>query len=203
MRAIMALLLLLGCGTAFLSLYPKSAYAETTMDSRISEARQTAELFCKAEFEGDEFKQRSKLVKFSASREKKEKERSGWASPHVVYWDWDAYYIVSNYRVVNVEVLNDKAVATVEYARLGESKGKELIIPSRVGQDIIKLMLLYDANQWWILDPPLPRISKNRIINIYEHNLLRYDDKWRAGASAAQLESFARAQKALQVLKGL
>jgi hypothetical protein len=147
-KIITTLLLSLSWGTALLAFHPTGVSAETALDSRTSEARQTAESFCKAEFGGDEFEQKTKLVKFSASREKKEKERSGWASPHVVFWDWDPYYIVSNYKVVNVEVMNDKAVATVEYARLGESKGKELIIHSPVGKDIIRLNLINDGKQW-------------------------------------------------------
>jgi len=197
------ILLALSCGTALLAFHPTSTSAETALDSRTSEARQTAELFCKAEFGGDEFRQRTKLVKFSALREKKEKERSGWASPHVVFWDWDPFYIVSNYKVVNVEVINDKAVATVEYARLGESKGKELIIPSRTEIDTTTLNLVYDGKQWWVLDPPLPHISKNQIISIYENKLRRFDDKWRTSASSEQLTSLTRAQKALKVLEGL
>jgi hypothetical protein len=180
-----------------------TACAETAVELRNIEARHTVESFCKAEFSGDEVKQRRKFIKYSSAREKNEKERSGWASPWVVYWDWDPYFIISRYRVVSVEVANDSAVATVEYMRLAESKGKEQIIPSRAANDIVKLNLVHDGIQWWIIDPPLPRISKDRIERIYEDKLRGFDDKWRARASNEQKKSYLRAQEALKVLKSL
>ncbi len=177
--------------------------ADTDRKSKLSDARHTVESFCKAEFEGDEFDQRVKLIKFSPAREKKEKKRTGPASPWVMFWDWDPYYIVSTYKVINVEIKDDRAVATVEYKRLAESKGKEKIIPSYVEHDIVKLNLVYDGKQWWIFDPPLPRISRDQLVKIYEGKLRRLDEKWLASASDEQKKSYDRAQKALKILNSL
>jgi hypothetical protein len=182
---------------------PAFAETETVKESRINEARNSVGAFCKAEFDGDDFNQRVKLIKYSVAREKMEKKRTGPASAWVVFWDWDPYYIVSTYKVVNVEVTDGKAVATVEYKRLAESKGKEKIVPSGAANDIVKLNLVHDGKQWFVFDPPLPRISKDRLIKIYEDKLRGFDDKWRANASNEQKKSYARVQEALKVIKSL
>lgn len=186
-----------------LNAIPTFAETETVKEDRINEVRSAVDAFCKAEFDGDDFNQRVKLIKYSPAREKKEKKRTGPVSPWVVFWDWDTYYIVSTYKVLNVDVNDDRAVATVEYKRLAESKGKEKIVLSGTVNDIVTLNLVRDGKQWWIFDPPLPRISKDRLIKIYEDKLRRFDDKWRASASNEQKKNHVKALEALNALKSL
>lgn len=177
--------------------------AETDNKSKVDNARNIVESFCRSEFEGDEFDQRIKLIKFSPAREKKEKIRTGPALPWVVFWDWDEFYIVSSYKVVDVVLSGKRGVATVEYKRIAKSKGKGEIIPSQKGQDIVKLNLVYNGKQWWIFDPPLPRISLKAIVDFYEHYLLRFDAEFFEKASPEEKQGVAQEQKTLKMLKSL
>jgi hypothetical protein len=180
------------------------ASAETDNNSQLIAARQTVESFCKAEFEGDDFDLRVKLIKFSSSRKKIEEKRTGPASPWVYFWDWDPFYIISSYKILNVELRENRGMATIAYNRVGESKGKERIIPSKKEQDIVKLDLIYDGKQWWIFDPPLPRISINVLTRIYEKSLqICFDENWLKRASAEQRKTCIQTQEALKTLKGL
>ena len=173
-------------------------------NDRILEVRKMVESFCKMEFEANEFNQRVKLIKFSATREKQEKKRTGPALPWVLFWDWDSYYIVSSYKVDSVKVKDDRAVAIVEYKLLGRSKGKGRIISSDKQIDIVKLNLVFDGKKWWIYDPPLPKISKKKLIELYEHQLQhQYNEKWFSNASNAQKENYFKAKEALKSLKNL
>lgn len=163
-----------GCRIALLSFLAAVIAMPTLADvdkkNKIEEARNTVEAFCKAEFDGNEFDQRTKLIKFSPAREKKEKERTGPASAWVVFWDWDPFYIVRSYKILNIELKDNHGIATVEYKRAAESKGKGKIISSPKASDIVKLDILYDQKQWWVFDPPLPRISLNALTKMYETN---------------------------------
>ena len=179
------------------------AFAKMDKKAQIAEARHAVESFCIAEFQGDEFNQRVKLIKFSPARQKKENKRTGPASPWVVFWDWDPFYIVSSYKILSVELKDDRGVATVEYRRMAKSKGEGQIIPSEKARDIAKLDLIYDGRQWWIFDPPLPRISIKVLIEIYEQDLRTYDERWFKSASTEQRKTYAQKQEALKVLMSL
>lgn len=170
---------------------------------QISAVKQTVESFCKAEFEGDEFDQRVKLIKYSQISEKKEKERTGPASPWVVFWNWDSFYIVSSYKILDAEIQNNHAVATIAYRRVAESKGKGEIISSYKENDIVKLNLINDGVRWWIFDPPPPRISLIKLIEIYGDELKKNTDKWFATASEQQKKSYFRKKETLNILKSL
>jgi len=175
-------------------------------DELINNARSAVESFCKAEFEGDRFDQRIKLIKFSPAREKKEWQRSWPESPWVVFWDWDRFYIVSSYKVVDVKLSGKRGIATVEYRRIAESKGKEKIISSYKEQDIIKIDLIYDGKQWWVFDPPLPRISLKAIVDIYkvfEDDLLHLEKGWFEKATPEQRAIVTRKMESIKILKSL
>ena len=179
------------------------AFAKMDKNAQLAEARHAVESFCIAEFQGDEFNQRVELIKFSPARQKKENKRTGPASPWVVFWDWDPFYIVSSYKILSVELKDDRGVATVEYRRMAKSKGEGQIIPSEKARDIAKLDLIYDGKQWWIFDPPLPRISIKVLIEIYEQDLRTYDERWFKSASTEQRKTYAQKQEALKVLMSL
>ncbi len=197
LHAIWAVILL------YLLIYALPAFAGMNQKIEISNAKRMVEVFCKAEFEGDEYDQRVKTIKYSPIREKKEKQRTGHASPWVVFWDWDRFYIVSSYRVLDIELKDAKGVATVEYQRIAESIGKGKIVPSLKDHDIVKLDLIFDGKQWWIFDPPAPHISSQVLLEIYERDLKNYGDSWLKQASNEQKEVYFQKQEALKTLKSL
>lgn len=173
--------------------------------NQISEARETVELFCKAEFEGDEFGKRVKLVKFSSERAKKEKGRDPDTHGRVIYWDETPLFIVESFQVLNIELKGNIGVVSVVYKRIGQSEGKGKVISDYKEQDIVKLGIVNDSNQWWILDPPIPRLSKKALIDYYNNRLKFLGDKWIENPSLSETQKnyYYQMQEALKVLKEL
>jgi len=176
----------------------------SAQSEREKAAKSVVESFCKDEFEADLSTQRKDLVKFTPAREKIEKKRTEPALPWVIFWDWDSFIIVSSYKVVQVSVTSDSATAIVEYRVVGKSKGKGEIVPLKLSSDTIKLNLIYDGKQWWIIDPSLPKISRDKLIYLYEYEFQHnYNEEWLRTASKQQLKYYTRRKESLKELKNL
>src|SRR5712692_5893781 len=167
--------------------------------------KRTVESFCKSEFDADTPDKCKMLIKFSSTRAAEEEKRDplfhGWG----VALGWDPLFVVDSYKVIDVEVKNDHAVATVVYKRIARSEGKDSIIADPKDSDMTKVDLIYDGKQWWILDPPLPRVSKRALVEFYQDNLKSYGDKWleRLGITEHQKQSYRKKQAALQTLQNI
>ncbi len=182
-------------------LYPAFLSANNLREAAV----QTVEAFCKAEFEGDRSDERTALSKFSPARATKERERDPLFGGSVIFWDVDPSFIVEWYKVLDVTVNKDRAIATVSYKRVARSERKSKIIPDYKDPDLVKLDLVHDGKQWWILDPPLPRISKQALMETYASLLNMMDDKWleRPEISQAQKRYYRERKEALRVLQSL
>jgi hypothetical protein len=173
--------------------------------NHIDNAKQLIELFCKFEFEGFVVTdQREMIIKFSKEREEKERKRRPIFKPWVVLWDSDPYFIISSYKVLNIELSGNKGIATVGYKRIGECKGNAQINSSLKEQDIVKLNLIYDGKRWWILDPPPPKVYLNVLIKIFEDDFKRINNQeWLQNASIGQQQYFSKMRETINILKNL
>lgn len=165
-------------------------------------AREVAEAFCKAEFEGDYFDRRFELIKYSPKREAKMRQMD------FLLWEFDfgsnRLHIISSYQVLDVKVTEDKAVAKVKYRRLAKRTvfgGK--IIPDFKAQDISYFNLIKEKNRWWVFDPPIPRVSKKVMIDSYRKLLKSLDAKWQAHASEGQWQEYYKDEATLKTLENL
>ena len=79
------------------------------------------------------------------------------------------------------------------------------IIPEYVQRDIVQYILTHRNGRWWILDPPLPRVSTDKMITYYEAVIDSHGSDYltRPGLSEAQRQNFRKLQDDLEILRGL
>jgi hypothetical protein len=175
----------------------------TNQSTQIANVRQTVETFCKSEFDAGEFEQRAKVVRFSPERQQTEKRRSGPASPYVVFWLWDPLFVVTSYDIKDIQIDGKNAVASIAYNRVAESNGRGEIISSNKYPDIVTLNLAYEDNNWWVIDPPLPRVSLKVLIQLYDDNINSRTSKWLEQASDAQKKEYYKKVEGLKTLNSI
>lgn len=171
--------------------------------------RETVEEFCKGEFDGIQNK-RQYLVKFGLERAKKEKKRDPLLQGKVFFGEGDPLYVVASYQILSIDIKGNHALATVSYKRLARTKGhgvfERRIIPDYRENDLVRVKLINDGEKWWILDPPLPRVSKDALVAYYEQILKRPPGKpWleREDISEEQKQVYRKEQEDLEALKKL
>jgi len=137
--------------------------------------KELVERFCRAEFEGVQ-DIRLGIVKFSAARKVQEEKRDSQFRGFVKTWEIDPLVVVASYRIINITVQDDSAIAKISYERLMRTEGdlgKRHLIKDYNAEDIVKLNLVYRDKRWWIIDPPFPRISREAIVTYYRGKLDR------------------------------
>jgi hypothetical protein len=166
--------------------------------------REAVEQFCRAEF--DSHNERHDNARLTPEY-KAGKRRQGYDfDGGVNLWDWDPYVIVTSYEILSVSVKGRKGTASVAYRRVGRSDGKERIVPETPRQEVVSFSLTFDGKRWWVVDPPLPRISKEDLLFFYEQTIERFQNKdWleRPDITEQQKESFRGTLKAQETLKSL
>ena len=164
----------------------------------VQPARDVVHAFLQSEFKGDVLDEREKLIKFTPKRRDYIESKVGrpGPGPYVLYVLDYPLFIVSAYEIVKVEVMGDRASAIVSYNRLGliKSYGHSVPIPDKKDHDLVTLNLVFDKNQWWVLDPPPPRVSKEVLIRSYEAT---FKD------AAINTQRWRRAEKMLKLLNSL
>ena len=141
--------------------------------------------FCQSEFQYN-VHNRYDLIKMSEPYKDKLEKLTG-TSIGTLYIS-DAYEIlaVKSYKILNVSVNGNEAVATVSYDVVAKRTGwnsaartktidTKSLLEKYINQNYIeKINLTFDGNRWWVLDPPAPKISLDKIISFYEDSLGRY-----------------------------
>ena len=142
----------------------------------------TVSEFCNLEFEHNF--DRDKLIKMSSSYKNKIDKLTG--SVETLYIP-DAYeiYAIKSYKILDLTVNGNKAIATVSYDVLAKRTGwkqhernhihwgEAIFVEYLKPNYIAKIHLTYDGKRWWILDPPSPKISVDEIINFFEAQMTR------------------------------
>jgi hypothetical protein len=176
--------------------------------ANLDSAREFAEKFCRAEFMGVE-DIRLDIAKYSRKQMLWEKKRDPESRGMVKFWDNDPLFVVASYQIAHVSVKKDRAIATIVYKRLARTEGdgvlKRKLVPDRMAHDIVRLHLIYDGSTWWVLDPPIPRVSLEAIIRYHKNHLDRLGDDWvkRPDISDGQKQYYRKLQENLQILKSL
>jgi hypothetical protein len=169
------------------------------------EVHEAAEKFCKAEFDG--VAERYKHAKFTSSYEAKKKAEGYEFSGHVNMWDWDPFFVVASYKMIDVDVKKMHAIATIDYVRIARSEGKENLHSDIEEHDVVKLDLVFDnqSRKWLVIDPPLPRISREALIRFYESSLeAMYGSEWLKNPIISQDEKRGNyQQEKLKIIKFL
>lgn len=159
-----------------------------------SDPRLLAEEFCEAEFNGAQ-DMRMKVAKFTlknpADEKKGDPDKVEKAGPIINFYS-DPLVVVDSYHIRGFTSSNNRAEVTVMYKRLANSEGavggKYAI--DRKNQDSVTLALDYDGSRWWIMDPPLPRVSKWALIEYSERIISSMEDLIRTGKASEGQKKF-------------
>ena len=148
-----------------------------------------------------------KVVKYSAKREKLEKQRDPEFHGRVLSLLGDSLSVVTSYNLKDLTVAGQRAIALIAYERIAKTKGEgeleRTILPDKAKEEV-KVQMVYEANQWWILDPPTPHVSLPALISAYEHELNQIDQiRNNPKISAAQKKQFSQYENELKKLKML
>jgi hypothetical protein len=150
------------------------------------------------------------MVKLSPRRKQLEKKKNpdlsgvGWLS-----WD-DSFFVAESYHIDKINIFGDKANGVVVYKRLGQSIGNETVITDSLISDTVIYSMVYHKKHWLVVDPPLPRISIDTLINIYQKNQSAFETykslsgkNWLDDTSIAktQKDYYGRIVKSFNVLK--
>jgi hypothetical protein len=112
---------------------------------------------------------------------------------------------VKSYEVLSVDVRNREAVVMTLYVTLAKSDGegfehRDLVYYCRE-RDKVLLKLSRQRGTWRIIDPPIPRVSKEAMLSKYQASVRRYEENIdKPQTSKAQKSSY---QKVLETLKFL
>jgi len=138
-----------------------------------------------------------------------EKKRDPESRGMVKFWDNDPLFVVASYEITDVSVKKNYAIATIVYNRLARTEGdgvlKRKLIPDRISHDIVKLHLIYNESRWCVLDPPIPRVSLEAIIEYHKNYHKIMGDDWlqRTGISESQKQYYRKLQENLGILNRL
>lgn len=201
----------------FLLTVSSAAVANTGNVNPAQAARQTVETYCQVEFKGGWMEDRWKVTQFGDKR-KAERKIGGPADASVfTLQNHYPFIVIASYDIREVHVLSPvRATAQVAYRRLAHSEsatGREWrLIAESAHDEIVTLNLIFDKHKWWVMDPPLPRVSKQVLINYYEHQVNEdsamweqklndptYDEEQKANVRATR----DQATGALRILKNL
>jgi hypothetical protein len=91
-----------------------------------------------------------------------------------IVWQDDPIVVVSAFRISPPVHFKDEATVTVRYRRLAVSHGKgdaRTLVP-HPGIDIVTLHCVRRDDRWFILDPPVPRVSRQALLHYYQATVL-------------------------------
>ena len=164
----------------FLLIAGSVAFVLVGNENTAQAARQTVETYCKVEFEGAWVEDRWAILKFSDSRKQENSYREITDSAVFGLQPPYPFIVIASYDIREVRVLSPtRASAHVTYRRLAHSESatgrKWRLIAEPAHDETVTLNLTFDKKkwwalrgQWWILDPPPPRISKQVLLEYYK-----------------------------------
>lgn len=177
MRLARCFLCLTSIGIFFLLL--SSAVCGAVVNTTGSEGvKAIVDVYLRVEYEVDPVYNREQIVKFTSRRRDylESKTEPGLGIYDIYINSGDPIFVVDSYEIVKVDVKGKRATATVSYNRLariinGMGTISSALLLDKKGNDLVTLNLVFEKNQWWVLDPPPPRISKEVLIRNYEETI--------------------------------
>ncbi|MBX3617115.1 hypothetical protein [Nitrosomonas sp.] len=202
-RKNISLLLAIVCCVSF----NHSIWAKSLNEVEVDAVRIVAEKFCYADFEGDP-DIRMDITKYTTSRRKEESRKDPELLGKVIAFEADPIFVVKSFEITNIIVEKNTAVVTVVFDRIAKSMGSGLpgrkIIADDLKQDVVTLQLIRDQEKWWILDPPIPRVSIKALHQFYKDRIDSMAE-WifTKQASDSQKNNYEEMNKILEILRSL
>jgi hypothetical protein len=165
--------------------------------------------FCQAEFDGDS-ESRFAFLKFTQGGKAAERHTAGHGMvPGVrIFPEYMPLVVVTSYVVEKVEVRKDRGRATVLYrtvVRRGEGGVLAKLIPFSMESERVDLQVVHAEGRWRILDPPLPRVSLETMIQVYRTTLAEYEARFQKYPEHRERDKkhYGIAQENLKLLESL
>lgn len=173
----------------------------------ISDPRNFIKGFCEAEYNayGDQKFQRRDFVRFGPRRQAEEWKRDVDFGGGAIDCFERGVIIVDSFTVIGIHVTENTAEATVVFRRLAEITDEDSVITDHKGQDTVDYKLVKEKSRWWVLDPPLPRLSIEVVIKGYEGLFSTLGRNWidNSGLSENQRTWYYKEKRKLSILKSL
>jgi hypothetical protein len=99
---------------------------------------------------------------------------------------WNEFVIVTECRIETVTVKDKQGKARIVCRRIGSSPGKAVIREESPVSESVSLSLRQDGGQWWITDPPPPRVHVDALIESFRRELAAFKPGWEQGATEAR-----------------
>ena len=154
------------------------------LDKNYILVKKTVEKFCDLEFQYKFSRnKRNEIVKktqlYLDKLEKLEGTVDDFYIPNVY-----EIFAVRSYKILSIKIKGNKAVATVVYYVLANMTGwkkcvtkewleywESIFVCYHRPSYIEKLNLIFENNNWFVIDPPFPKISVNKIIEFIEGDI--------------------------------
>ena len=151
-------------------------------------AQEVVEKFCALDFRGaQDVEQRQELIHFSDSRVRELGKIMDGLSPYVFEWEAAPLEVVDSYKVDRITVIGDEATASVTYEVVAQRSswgGRIIRVPK--GAITTQLDLRLYGDRWKVIDPLIPRVSKNFLSSSYR-GIFELPQSWYQNASPEQL----------------
>jgi len=140
----------------------------------IDEARKFMNEFLEAEFIGNQ-SFRVDNVMNSPERNKLIKEMYSPMIGEIFIWESEKLCVVDHYEITNIRIIDSKAEVDVtfqEFACTGKKGYGDSLLIKTNKRSLVKYILEYKKDRWWVYDPPIPRVSRKALID-YNNNIIR------------------------------
>jgi hypothetical protein len=173
-----------------------------------SDPRRLVEEYCEAEYNGvqDIRLKVAKITPQKTSPDKAPSPEAGQGPGKAINYSNDPFIVVDSYQIKTVTVTGGRAEATVVYKRLAncDVTEKRKYVVDRNSRDAVTLSLDSDGTRWWIVDPPLPRVSKWALIEYSERIISSMNGLVKTGkASDGQKRYYLAYKDIVAFLRGL
>jgi hypothetical protein len=142
----------------------------------IDDANKFIKEFLEAEFVGNRSFRLDNTI-YSPEREKIIKEKYSPMIGEIFYWESTKLCVVDHYEITNIKMINSKAIVDVTFQEFActEGYGSTPLIKTNK-RSFEKYGLEYKKGRWWVNDPPIPRVSRNALIEYNDIIISRMSD---------------------------
>ncbi len=122
--------------------------------------------------------------------------------PHVDL-TWDPLLVATSYRVGQARQSGEDGVVLVTFREVAASRlgARYRGVGPRDVQ--VTLHLRHHGRRWWVVQPPLPRVSPEKILHALAVQMSACDSSWYEGASVEQLRTARARIDAMSFLKAM
>lgn len=166
---------------------------------RVKEARRGLAAYCERDLAGATNRD-SMILATQEERliARKRGEDESWPSVNLA---WDPLIVATKYAIDSLWISGDTALGLVSFREIAVSRlGAKF---TRVGPRTsrVRITCRYVNDRWWIVQPPLPRVLPQHVLEALARQMTAFDADWYVQASSAQITTVQAYLSAITFLK--